>query len=91
MKASSKIICFRYESEIIDDVLIFDVEVSVSFEPGRYHGKWEDCYPDNFEIEILSAKNKDGKDVMNFLSPTEEKEIKEIAEDKFRNQGKYDE
>jgi len=61
---------FEYEYVILP----LKVEGRSYFQPGRFYGPPENCYPDESETEITSVIGPDGKDWYNLLT-SEEKEM----------------
>jgi len=69
------------------------ISLSVSgnsyFTPGKYHGAWEDSYPDEGDTEIESVTDENGKDWSQLLTEYETNAILErIAE--FAQDSSYD-
>lgn len=64
------------------------VEGRSYFEPGRYFGRPEDCYPDEGETEIISVVDESGKDWYRLLTKDEidsiSQEVDEYAKDDDR-------
>lgn len=61
----------------------FTLEVSGRsyYQPGRFSGPPEDCYPDEGETEILSVIGPDGKDWQDKLSDSENDSIIQMITD----------
>jgi len=60
-----------------------DVEVRGYFAAGRYSGPPENCYPDEGEIEILSATDESGFDWLPHLTTKETEALEKMAWDEL--------
>lgn len=70
-------------SDIIEELeIIVEVSAHCYFQPGVTYGPPEKCYPDEGEIEIFSAFDKDGKDWSDLLTPEEKDHLEERLAEK---------
>ena len=65
------------------NVITLNVSGNGYFTPGKYHGPWEDSYPDDGECEIESAIDADDKNWHSSLTSSEVSSIEEKLMDKI--------
>lgn len=66
---------FQYE------LIKLDIKGGASYCPGNLQGLPENCFPDDFEVEIESVVGSDGKDWADLLTKNEVQSIINIIED----------
>jgi hypothetical protein len=88
-KISGELLAFdkltREEDEYEYQTITLNVEGSSYFQPGKFYGPPENCYPDEGEIEILSVMGPDNKDWEDKLTDKEVEQIEQEIDERVQS------
>lgn len=73
---------FQFQIERDDKLITLTVEGQSCFQPGRYFGPPEMCYPDEGETEITSVVGPNNEDWSDKISDEEAEIVLEMIQDK---------